>query len=530
MNFLPIVAREARVTVRKPMTYYSRSLAALLAAALGLGLTVAGFMGAISTASAGAGVFQGLAITAYLFAAVQATLLTCDCLSQEKREGTLGLLFLTDLRGYDIVIGKLASQVSRPLYCLIAALPALGFALLLGGVALGNFAQTAAALLNTLFFFGALGLLISACNVESRQAIARSAVGLAIFGAALPAAGLWARSAPLAAAFLAMSPGGAFLIALGPPYSAAAHGVFGWSLLVSHLMGWACLAAASWLLPRSLRDQAGSTRARASGSGSESIIKRRPLPRRFDRRREPCALLGMTLQHGESWRPIEVLLVATAMVFLGANALTSPGRNQLPVMAALVLVLHLILKVLTVSQACRALVGRRQSGELELILTTPFDEDDILSGCLIALKRQLLWPVLYVLAVDLVVLAEGWRELGLVAGMGWAAALALEVLWMLVNLYCLTWVGLLLGMTSRNQAMAIGRTFFYVVILPWPALLLSVAIVGGLTIPMGFQQWAAVVPAPLLFLLLWVACNFGFLGWAISELKDRFRLLAATES
>ena len=32
--------------------------------------------------------------------------MTADCLSEEKREGTLGLLFLTDLRGYDIVVSS----------------------------------------------------------------------------------------------------------------------------------------------------------------------------------------------------------------------------------------------------------------------------------------------------------------------------------------------------------------------------------------------------------------------------------------
>ncbi|HQU46125.1 MAG TPA: hypothetical protein PK867_25150, partial [Pirellulales bacterium] len=34
-------------------------------------------------------------------------MLTADCISSERREGTLGLLFLTDLRGHDVVLGKL---------------------------------------------------------------------------------------------------------------------------------------------------------------------------------------------------------------------------------------------------------------------------------------------------------------------------------------------------------------------------------------------------------------------------------------
>jgi hypothetical protein len=34
---------------------------------------------------------------------------TADCVNQERREGTLGLLFLTNLRRYDVVLGGLAS-------------------------------------------------------------------------------------------------------------------------------------------------------------------------------------------------------------------------------------------------------------------------------------------------------------------------------------------------------------------------------------------------------------------------------------
>jgi hypothetical protein len=63
---------------------------------------------------------------------------------------------LTDLKGYDIVLGKLA-RLGAPVYCLMAAFPALGFTMLLGGVSIGDFAKVALALVNTLFFFSALG-------------------------------------------------------------------------------------------------------------------------------------------------------------------------------------------------------------------------------------------------------------------------------------------------------------------------------------------------------------------------------------
>jgi hypothetical protein len=85
-----------------------------------------------------------------------------------------------------------------------------------------------------------------------------------------------------------------------------------------------------------------------------------------------------------------------------------------------VLGLHLILKYWTAHSACRSLPSRRQSGELEILLTTPLDGDAILLGSTTAIKHQLLWPFLFVVAMDGLMLLLGWRKLGLWAGFGFA--------------------------------------------------------------------------------------------------------------
>ena len=77
--------------------------------------------------------------------------LTADCLSEEKREGTLGLLFLTDLKGYDVVLGKFIARSLPALYGLLALLPLIGIPLLLGGVTGSEFWRMALALVNALF-------------------------------------------------------------------------------------------------------------------------------------------------------------------------------------------------------------------------------------------------------------------------------------------------------------------------------------------------------------------------------------------
>ena len=55
-------------------------------------------------------------------------------MSEEKREGTLGLLFLTDLKGYDVVAGKLVANSLNGFYALMAILPVVALALLMGGL------------------------------------------------------------------------------------------------------------------------------------------------------------------------------------------------------------------------------------------------------------------------------------------------------------------------------------------------------------------------------------------------------------
>src|SRR5262249_25569416 len=80
----------------------------------------------------------------YLFGQLNATLfvaiwvfgplLTADSISGEKRDGTLGLLFLTPLKPIEIVLAKLATHGLRATTLLLAAMPVLMIAVLNGGV------------------------------------------------------------------------------------------------------------------------------------------------------------------------------------------------------------------------------------------------------------------------------------------------------------------------------------------------------------------------------------------------------------
>src|SRR6266581_1352227 len=120
MSFLPIVERELRAAARRKSTYRIRSWTALLA------IVVSFFSLMFLWLTRGRGglgnpLFTYLTGYAFGLCLLAGVFLTADCLSEEKREGTLGLLFLTDLHGYDVVLGKFVAMLVNALFVSLAA-------------------------------------------------------------------------------------------------------------------------------------------------------------------------------------------------------------------------------------------------------------------------------------------------------------------------------------------------------------------------------------------------------------------------
>jgi len=434
----------------------------------------------------------------------QGMLLTCDCVSLEKREGTLGLLFLTDLSGFDIITGKMTAQVSRSLYCLLAALPALGFCILLGGVALGDFVVVALGLLNTLFYFAALGLLISVWIWREQTAMAWGGLALLVLGFLFPILCVMGNST---ASLVWVPPGTlfsapSFPAGISPPNAVA-------SLLVSHAMGWLFMAAASWLVPRSWAPTANVRLHRRISTVRQT--------------RTPFHVPTPWLTEPGNGFLTTVLPVIICSSILLANLFGPPGMTQGVALIAIVL-MHSVLKYQAASQAAHMLAGKRRSGELEILLTTPYDEDDILHGCFQQLIERLYWPTLFALVVDLTLLTLGCFNDWLGFGLGWLFIVVVEVIWMLVNLHSLCWVGLFQGVKLGNPAKATGRAIFNVVLLPW---IVGICFTGlAVMLAHGDTAQAASFITVAVFLGSLAFCNFYFTGVATSELRDSFRYWA----
>src|SRR2546430_519889 len=264
MTFLPIVERELRVASRRRGTYWNRVLAALSAILVFAGTLW--FEGRVAPKELGKDVFQVLS-GLFLFSSLVAGIrYTADCMSEEKREGTLGLLFLTDLKGYDVVLGKLAATSLDAFYGLIAIIPVLAIPLLLGAVSIEEFWRMSLVLTNALFFSLAAGIFASSMSRGPRKAMAGALALILLINAALPAIGAWQASGQSAGsvntAFLLPSVGYAFGLVADAPYRVNAE-QFRWSVLLTHGLAWLFLAQASVAARNSWRDKpAGALVAR----------------------------------------------------------------------------------------------------------------------------------------------------------------------------------------------------------------------------------------------------------------------------
>src|SRR3989442_7556859 len=170
MPLLPIVDRDLGVASRRRPTYRMRVNAALVAIAM-FGWMMLTFLEAIPATWQGRYLFRALFGFAFVYCLFIGAWLTADCLSEEKRDGTLGLLFLTDLKGYDVVLGKLAATSVNSLYALLAILPVISLPVQLGGVTASELWQSALVLLNTIFFSLAAGIFVSTLSRDERKAM-----------------------------------------------------------------------------------------------------------------------------------------------------------------------------------------------------------------------------------------------------------------------------------------------------------------------------------------------------------------------
>ena len=532
---LPIAERELRVAARNPKTYRSRSITACaVLATVGLTLWMMERLG--STFINGTDIFRGITTAALFISVFTGAAQTADCLSEEKRNGTLGLLFLTDLKGYDIVLGKLLATSLHTLYGLLAASPLFAITFMLGGVKLGEFWRIMLNLTASLLLSLSSGLLVSALSRHYRRAQSATSSIMLVFMFGLPGISELLRRngypPELASVLQFLSPLNTHLMAFDAA-SALRSNFFWWSVLTTLLLAFGFLGLASWILPRSWQDQTDGPNKPYGQRWRErwQLMKLGP---ESDRKKFRVWQLNTNpfywLASRERFNtlPLWILIVTVPGALVGvwfAYANSDPNfAAAMCVVGGIVLALALVLNFS--STACQRLAEDRESGTLELLLSTPISVRTILQGQWRALGRQFVGPIA---AIALVEWGIFWTlKSGAIRGANddlSAGSVLLFATIALADLIALGWIGMWMALRVKLANHAAGAAFWRILLLPWPVVLLILILISWAWDPSDmasrFSSLASVTIVSVIMLN-----NLSWSIWSWRKLNKEFRTAA----
>jgi len=538
MTFLPIADRELRVAARRRNTFWTRLASAGIGVVIGIWALLMAYVPGFGS-QPGQLIFNAVSSLSFVFCLLGGMFKTADALSEEKREGTLGLLFLTDLRGYDVVLGKIVATSLLWFYGLLAVFPILAMSMLLGGVAPGVFWRTMLAQVNLLFVSLAAGLVISAISRNERRAMAGAALFLFLLFNGPGWLGEWHKewtgAREVAPAFLVINPGHANTLA-DDGYYIRRPSQYWMALLCSHLFGWSLLGLASALVVRAWQDRATTARAARWEAWRHRWQLGAPAVRAAFRRHWLSINPFLWLATRERWKTlvaygaILLLLGYIGLEWIFSNRVQRGFLGEYAVIGAL---FGALFKVWVALEACRRFVEDRRSGALELILCTPLSVDEIIRGQSRALRRQFTGPTVLLLALSGAYLwarlahtsprtSEDFWEMVL-PHVGWGLVFVADVL-------ALGRLGMWFGLTSRHTYAAAGKAVLWIQVAPWVMFYLGMSVMMGLLFSrmnLGNTTWTPFFAKPWFFIAFWCALSLAFALffylWASRKLRREFR-------
>jgi hypothetical protein len=459
-----------------------------------------------------------------------AALSGASAITLEKDRRTFILLLLTDLRNYEIVLGKLMGSLLQIALFLAGTVPLLALLLLLGGIAPYQVAQAVVVLGMAAVAAGSLGTLVALWRDKTFPALALTALFLVLYVCLV-------RALSLVPALVGTFSGGAQadarlnieqwqqwldpFLALqsvldpgqpGPLGIPPAIGFAVMMLVVSALLNvWGILRLRVWNPsgePIMQREQPGAEeddkdRAKAHAAPgavravwANPILWREVATRAYGRR--PLMV-----------KIAYVLVLALICYFLVYDPIKAGQRT--PLVAAYGLLPVGVLSLLLVSaQAVTAITSERDTGALDLLLVTDLTPKEFIFGKLAGIcyntKEYLLPPfVLAVIYGFFQMLARPPRGHPELLAWGNAEALLAVLVGTLVLLTFVMVLGVHVALRIHNSRMAVintlGTVFFLTV---GTGVCISLILING-----RFEyQWASFI--------LFIAAGIGGLWWVLS--------------
>ncbi len=369
----------------------------------------------IDSASMGRTLEQLLCIVGLHFV-LRAPMLTAGVLAEERRNQTLGLLFLSGLGAGEVFASKFLSSALIAFTNLLAIFPMLALPFLIGGVSFDLFRAILCALPTLMLFVLAVSLLASVLTREDGVAVVlASALGALL--CALPPAVYLAQaqfsSGPrLSLWWLRLSPAyGPYLVwsGFGSGFGAGQQAEFWQNLALT--LSWSALAlgAAGFALTRIWRErevegQAPGWRERwrelvHGGRESRRRLARlrmevNPFVWLAGRDRQPATL---------GWLVVGGIVLSWLLCWMAW-----PARwPSVPNFFLTATLLNSVLAWLTRHTAAQALGQTRRDGAYELLLTTPLEPSEIVGGAIEALRRHFGALTNFVLVLNVLMMLGG---------------------------------------------------------------------------------------------------------------------------
>lgn len=517
MRAPPVVLREMAVLASGKRFYWARM--ALAAFAVVACLQWLNFkQAALNPDQIGPETFRMLSWLGFVVA-LGAAIVTADCISYERREGTLGLLFLTTMKSREVVLGKLTVMGLVTFMALAAFAPVLMVPVLCGGLTGGEIVRVTLALLNIMFVSLTCGLFVS---VFARSQFGAILVSFTLVGFVCLApffVQLIAQSTHIS--FVSASLVAPFMLARGADYLDAPM-LFWLSLAISHGVGWILIGAAVLVLERNWRAVFKVERSSRVSPQTRRLVgaPRVLIVGRDDKRRvfAPVAraMLRMRGLSEMAWFAAAISLTGSILNAFVMNKLASVWGA-----ACVSVIFTFASSSLFAFVGGRFLFDARRSGELELLVVTPVGAKGILREQKLALLRVLRGPLYLVTIGAIVVAVGGIREyqrtelIGLLIGLCHTANAILGIL-------AVCWTGMWFANRTTSIFGLIGWTVGVVEVLP---------IVVSFTLPLllfgmrgVYDYWQVIVP------VMMVIKNVFFIRWARARLHAEFPTKTRRES
>jgi ABC-type Na+ efflux pump permease subunit len=412
----PIFVREFQTVPRRGAHYLARSASLGLLWIIGLtawqaavGWHRTALLG--ETARFGLLLFQIFTFVLLTLLVFFAALSAASTVAQEKDRRTFILLLMTDMRDYEIVLGKLLGSLLPIALLLVGAIPVLAMLLLLGGIDPEQLLQAVLILTATAFGSGSLGGLIALWRERTFQSLALSVLFLVLYLCLVRAIGfipgLPHETVETPQAWL--DPFLALQAVLEPPVGGRTfHPAYGYFLVMM------LISVGINLL--------GIVRLRKWNPRGEPIMQReRPQDEEDKNRVRAHAAPGAVRPVWENpilWREIRTfaygtrpLLIKVAyFVVIGlicfyalSGPLSGEGRGRQSTSVVYGLVPVAVLSMLLVSaQAVTSITSERDGGALDLLLVTDLSPKEFIFGKLLGIAynvKEFLIPPLVLAAV-----------------------------------------------------------------------------------------------------------------------------------